>query len=356
MADRVGERPDENGFHLQYPGRVPHHDQPTPEHQPSAHPASRGVRLPGELRVALIALAAALGLLVVAGCSSGGGSGSPTGGDRPVVVAAFYPLAYAAQQVLGDQADVVNLTPPGTEPHDLELTPAQVAQISEADLVLYVPGFMPALDEAIAQQAPETALDVTEGISLLPADHSGPAGAGGATANDPHVWLNPANMTIIGENISKRMTGSSGPAGVDAAAVAKSTTEFTAAMQQLTDEFTAGLATCRSRDLVVSHEAFGYLAQAFNLTQIGISGLSPEAEPSPARVAEVTDLVKSKGITTIYYETLVDPKVARTVAQETGAQTAVLDPIEGLRPGATGDYTSLMRANLATLRAGQGCT
>lgn len=275
------------------------------------------------------------------------------------MVAAFYPLAYAAEQVLGDQADVVNLTPPGTEPHDLELTPAQVAQISEADLVLYVPGFMPALDEAIAQQASDTALDVTTGIDLLPADHTdahGPDAAAGTTASDPHVWLNPANMTVIGKNISDRMTGSGAPAGINAEAVAKSTAAFGAAMQKLTDEYTAGLATCRSRDLVVSHEAFGYLAQAFDLTQIGISGLSPEAEPSPARVAEVADLVKSKGITTIYYETLVDPKVARTVAQETGAQAAVLDPIEGLRPGATGDYTSLMRQNLATLRAGQGCT
>ena len=121
-------------------------------------------------------------------------------------------------------------------------------------------------------------------------------------------------------------------------------------MTDLDAEFAAGLAQCASRDLVVSHEAFGYLADAYDLTQIGISGLSPEAEPSPARMREVADLVRANGVTTIYYETLVDPKVAQTIADETGAQTAVLDPLEGLVEGSTGDYASVMPDNLATLR------
>jgi zinc transport system substrate-binding protein len=126
-------------------------------------------------------------------------------------------------------------------------------------------------------------------------------------------------------------------------------------MAALTSEFRSGLAACRTSTMVVSHDAFGYLAQAFGLTQVGISGLSPEAEPSPARIKDVADIVAKEGVTTIYYETLVDPKVAQTLADETGATAAKLDPLEGLDAGSTGDYSSVMRENLATLITGQGC-
>ena len=127
-------------------------------------------------------------------------------------------------------------------------------------------------------------------------------------------------------------------------------------MAALDKAFETGLADCASRDLVVSHQAFGYLADAYDLTQIGISGLAPEAEPSPARLREVVDLMASNGIDTIYYEPLLGPKIAQTVADETGASVAVLDPLEGLAANATGDYVSVMTDNLATLVAGQGCT
>ena len=186
--------------------------------------------------------------LALAGCQGSGG-----GDGRPTVVAAFYPLAYAAEQIGGDAIDVIDLTPAGAEPHDLELSPQQVAQIAEADLVLYIPGFQPAVDEAVAQQAGDRAVDVTQGIDMIP--------------GDPHVWLDPLNMTII----------------------------------------------------------------------------------------EVAALVRDNGVTTVYYERLVDPKVAETVASEAGAQTAVLDPIEGLPEGYDGDYATLMQDNLVQVRAGQGC-
>ena len=126
-------------------------------------------------------------------------------------------------------------------------------------------------------------------------------------------------------------------------------------MATLTSEFKAGLAACRTNTMVVSHDAFGYLANAFGLNQVGISGLSPEAEPSPARIKDVADIVAKEGVTTIYYETLVDPKVAQTLADETGATAAKLDPLEGLTDGSSGDYASIMRENLATLITGQGC-
>ena len=132
-------------------------------------------------------------------------------------------------------------------------------------------------------------------------------------------------------------------------------TQFATAMTDLSKQFSDALRSCTVKDMVVSHEAFTYLAKAVGLTQVGISGLSPDAEPSPARLAQVAELVKAQGVTTIYYETLVDPKVAKTLADETGATAAVLDPLEGLVPGTTGDYVSIMQSNLKTLQQGQVC-
>ena len=302
--------------------------------------------------------------LVLSAC---GGSPSDAGDSTPGaplrVVAGFYPLAYAAEQVGGDSTEVINLTPPGGEAHDLELSPQQVAEVSEADLILYIPGFQPALDEAIAQGAEGRALNVTEALTLLPAEdhsHEGEAdheeeGDHGheesALDGDPHVWLNPLNMATIGDEIAARLSALS-PEGPFAAGAAALTTSMSA----LNDEWTQGTAECRSRDLVVSHEAFGYLAQQYDFAQIGIAGLSPDAEPSPARIAEVADLVRDRGVTTIYYETLVDPSVAETLAAETGATTAILDPLEGLLEGSTGNYVTVMQSNLAEVRAGQGCS
>jgi zinc transport system substrate-binding protein len=277
------------------------------------------------------------GALLLSGCASDSPD-STAGADGISVITAFYPLEYAATAVGADTITVTSLTPPGAEPHDLELSAAQVADIASADLVVYVRGFQPALDEAIDQQAGDRAIDVTAELELL--------------GDDPHVWLDPKNMATIGQEIANRLV----ELEPDATGVSDAATEFTARMEALDAEYQSALATCASRDLVVSHEAFGYLADAYGLTQVGISGLSPEAEPSPARLREIADLVQQKGITTIYYETLVDPRIAETIADETGAATAVLDPLEGLLPDSTGDYESIMRDNLATLVAGQGCT
>ena len=308
-------------------------------------------------RLALPALALmAVGLLAACGGSATPSDGSTSPSTGPTIVAAFYPLAYAAEQVAGPDATVINLTPPGAEAHDLELTAQQVAQIADADLVLYIPGFQPAVDEAVEQQAGDRALNVTEAIELLPAEEHGDEHAGeedhAALDGDPHVWLNPLNMATIGGEIAARLSSNSSIA----ATAEKGASDLRASMEALNAEWAAGTAACTIRDLVVSHEAFGYLAAAYGFTQMGIAGLSPEAEPSPARLAEVAKFVRDNGITTIYYETLVDPKVAQTVAAETGAATAVLDPLEGLPEGYVGDYVTVMKDNLAQVRAGQGCT
>ena len=324
------------------------------------------------LRPRLILVTGVAAALMISACggspddSAGTTSASASAGTLNVV-AAFYPLAYAAGQVGGDAVTVTNLTPAGAEPHDLELSPQQVAEIAEADLVLYIPGFQPAVDEAVAQQAGDRALDVTQAIALLPAedhageDHAGEDHAGednadedhaDESAGDPHVWLNPLNMTTIGAEIAARLTA------IDPASASGLETNqeaFGAAMTTLNEQWATGTADCTSRDLVVSHEAFGYLAAQYDFTQVGIAGLSPETEPSPARLAEVSTFVRDNGVTTIYYETLVDPRIAETIAAETGATTAVLDPLEGLPVDADGDYVTIMQANLSEVRTGQGC-
>lgn len=306
------------------------------------------------MRPAVVVLAFAL---LAAGCGApGSGSSDPasssgSGSTRPSVVAAFAPLATVASAVGGSAVDVATLTPPGAEPHDLELSAAQVAQISEADLVLYVKGFQPAVDEAIAQHAADHAIDVSAGLTLRAADHGDHGDTHSDTAQgatDPHVWLDPRNMATIGGAVAERLASIAPDAGAAANAQA-----FASAMDALDADYRAGLADCASRTMVVSHEAFGYLADAYGLEQVGISGITPEAEPSPARLAAVADVVRTSGATTIYSETLMDPRVAQTLADEVGVQTAVLDPIEGIPSGST--YEDLMRANLATLITGQRC-
>jgi zinc transport system substrate-binding protein len=303
-------------------------------------------------RPALRALALPVAALLAAcGSSSSTPEGSATTAS---VVAGFYPLEWAAKTVGGDRVTVTSLTAPGAEPHDLELTPQQVAAVSDADLVLYIGEFQPALDDAIAQ-SPGAAVDVAAGLeTLAPEEHSDEEHAGEAEASyDPHVWLDPTNMAAIVATVAQRLS-SLDPAG--ASTYAANASALQDRLTALDEQWEAGTATCTSRDLVVSHEAFGYLAERYGFTQVGISGLSPDPEPSPAKIAEVADFVRANDVSTVYYETLVDPKVAETVAQETGATTAVLDPLEGLAEGSTDDYISVMEKNLQTVKAGQVCS
>ncbi|GIF16173.1 metal ABC transporter substrate-binding protein [Actinoplanes teichomyceticus] len=296
-------------------------------------------------------------LLVAATSVAAAGCGAPadTGGRLPVV-AAFYPLQFVSERVGGDLVRVTNLTKPGAEPHDVELSPRQVARIVDARVAVYLHGFQPAVDEAVAQNAPEQGYDVSTAVGLRHAgeteeeheEHEGHEHG----ATDPHVWLDPTRLATIGDDLARRL------AGLDPAHATDYTARAAALRRQLTDldgEFRAGLATCARRELVTSHTAFGYLAERYHLTQIGITGIDPEAEPSPRRLAEVAAQARAHGTTTIFFETLVSPKVAETIAREAGASTAVLDPLEGLTdPDA--DYFSVMRANLAALTTALGCS
>ncbi|MEO6125943.1 MAG: metal ABC transporter substrate-binding protein [Ilumatobacteraceae bacterium] len=281
------------------------------------------------------------------------GSSGSSGDQSLDIVASFYPLQFVVEQIGGDRVDVSNLTPTGAEPHDLELTGADTAGLQDAQLVVYLGGFSPALDDAIANVSSSNAFDVAD-VARLDLLRAAEQQDGQRDGVDPHFWLDPIRLADVGDAIAAELT-TIDPDG--AATYEQNSASLRTRLEALDEEYNDGLADCASRDLVTSHAAFGYLAQRYRLTQIGVSGLLPEQEPSPGDIADVTEFVREHRVNTIYYETLVDPAVAETVASETGASTAVLDPIEGLSSDSQGtDYLEIMRSNLSNLRSGQGCS
>jgi zinc transport system substrate-binding protein len=270
------------------------------------------------LRAAAVVLSCAL----AAGC--GGGDAG-----RPTIVAGFYPLAWAAEQVATEGYEVVNLTPAGAEPHDLELSPRDVEKVREAELVLYVGGgFQPALEDAVAERD-GPAEDLLSGAS-----------------DDPHVWLDPVRFARSVARISRALgrAESAGP--------------VLAGLRRLDADYRSGLARCERRTIVTTHAAFGQLARRYGLTELSLAGRSPEAEPSPRELEAFTQRVRDAGATTVFSEPLLSDRLAETVAREVGAKVAVLDPVEGLseeRLAAGEDYLSVMRDNLAVLREALGC-
>lgn len=298
-----------------------------------------------------LALLAALPL-VLAGCATSSGADDGT----VDVLASFYPLQFVAEQVGGDRVSVDTLTPPGAEPHDVELSPAQVSRIDGADLVVYLSGFQAAVDDAVAQTSPAHVVDAATEATLRPDEHEDETAEEHDEHEhgdlDPHFWLDPSRMPSVVEDVAATLTEID-PDGADT--FAANAAALTQRFEELDAAYTAGLAQCDSRTFVTSHEAFGYLADRYDLHQVGISGIDPEAEPSPARLAEVSTIVRDEGVTTIFFETLVSPKVAETLADDLGVDTAVLDPIEGLAdPDA--DYFSIAEANLDALRMALSCS
>lgn len=312
-------------------------------------------------------VAVALALLATAGCGDSDGSGTTasSSADRLDVTVGFYPYEFVARQVGGDDVTVTNLTQPGGEPHDLELSPRQVAALQETDLVVYSRGFQPAVDEAVEQSAEDRALDVLTAVDLLTgsdmhADEEEAAHAEGEEesedahvgegSSDPHVWLDPVRLATIAETVARRL----GELAPDRSAdFERRAAALRAELVELDDELRTGLAQCARREIVTSHDAFGYLADAYGLEQVPLSGLSPEDEASPKRLAEVAEYAKGNGVTTIFFEELVSPKVAESLAREVGAKAQALNPLEGLP--SSGDYLTEMRTNLQTLRTALDC-
>jgi zinc transport system substrate-binding protein len=320
------------------------------------------------LPITVLAIAGLTGLTACGGADAGGGGG---GGGKTEIVASFYPVGWLAGKVGGPAAGVQTLTKPGSEPHDLELTARQIADIGKADFTVYIKGVQPAVDDAVGKHAKDKSLDGLGLVKTLPApseeDHGheepgheepghegeGEKDHGHADAeHDPHVWLDPSRMATIATALGGRLAAAD-PS--DAAGYKSRAAAVAGELTALDQAFKDGLKSCERKTIVTAHAAFGYLADRYGLKQVSIAGVDPGSEPSPRRLADLTHEVKESKATTIFTETLVSPKVAETLARSAGVRTAVLDPIEGVKDGDSGDYLSIMRKNLETLKPALGC-
>jgi zinc transport system substrate-binding protein len=303
----------------------------------------------------LLALVAATPFLAACGAVGADDAGTPR------VVASFYPLQYVAERVAGDHAEVEALTTPGQEPHDLELTFKKTVEVAEADVVVYLSGFQPAVDDAVAQGDSEHVVDAAEVADLHPASESEEEHASHAEDEehesgdlDPHFWLDPTRLGTVAEAVEEQLAATDPEHADDYAANLAALQEDLTALD---DELRAGLQDCRIDTVVVSHNAFAYFADRYGLHVESINGMTPDAEPSPAHLAELSDLIESEGITTVFSETLATRELADTLAGDLGLETAVLDPLEGLADADSGeDYLSLMRGNLAVLQEANNCS
>lgn len=295
----------------------------------------------------------ALLALVLGGCSAPQAGDRPAG-ETPTVVAAFYPLEFVSAAVAGEHAEVIGLTQAGVEPHDLELTSGQIQDVLASDLLVFAgEGFQPAVEDLLGQVQGEK-LDVLEGLDLMdgsdePDERGEDEGREGREL-DPHVWLDPIRMADITRSVQQTLATLDPEHALELEANAD---RLVVELEELDREFQRGLGSCSRREIVTSHAAFGYLADRYELEQHAVSGLDPGSEASPRQLQELAEIVRDKGVTTIFFERLVPKDLAETLARETGTTTAALDPIE-TRPQ-DGDYLSAMRTNLAELRRALDC-
>lgn len=288
-----------------------------------------------------LSLAAAL---LLAGCAQ------PADEPPADVLASFYPLAYLAEGIAGPDLRVGTLVPPGVEPHEYEPTPQDVKRAHEARVLLVQGARFESWVQTVAADAPRTRLVVaTSGLDL----RTGPEGSG--TAQDPHTWLDP----LLFANMSRTVETALAEAFPERAEALHARAEaLRADLARLDADFSQGLASCGTRVFITTHAAFGYLAARYNLTMVSLSGLDPEAEPDTGAIRGAVEAAREHNVTTIYFEELVSPRVAETVAREVGATTRVLSPVEGLLPSEAAQgasYETKMRENLASLREGLRC-
>ncbi|MFJ4618149.1 metal ABC transporter substrate-binding protein [Streptomyces sp. NPDC088812] len=306
-----------------------------------------------------VAAATVLGLTALTACS--GESAAAGNTDTFDVVASFYPMAFLAEQIGGDHVKVSTLTEPGQEPHDLEISAKQRVTVEEADAVLYLKGLQSSVDDTVAQSGVKTKIDAAELTTLE--EHGTEVGGheeeeeeghdheaeGGL---DPHVWLDPVKYAEVAEGVGAAFEKADPDHAAD---YEKNTAALVTKLNALNTKFETGLANTGTKVFITTHAAFGYLAERYGLTEEAISGLDPESEPSAARVKELQTMAKADGVTTVFYETLVSDKTAKTLAKDAGLKTDVLDPIEGITDASRGDdYFAVQEANLTALQTALG--
>lgn len=329
-----------------------------------------------------VAGAVVLGLTALSACSTSDAADGGNG-DKLKVTASFYPMQFLTERIGGEHVAVTSLTKPGVEPHDLELTPRQIGSISESDYVLYLKGIQPAVDDAIKQSGVKNTVDAATLTTLENhgsevsghdhghegdehADEHGHEGEeaheehsegdghnhgeeGGA---DPHIWLDPVKYAEVAKGVGKSLEKADPDHAAD---YKKNTDALVAELGELDTAYETGLKNTSTKTFITTHSAFGYLAERYGLTQQGIAGIDPEAEPSPARIQEIHTIAEKEKATTVFFETLASDRTAKTLAKDTGLKTGVLDPLEGITKKSQGaDYIEVMESNLAALQKALG--
>ncbi|MEU6919856.1 metal ABC transporter substrate-binding protein [Streptomyces sp. NPDC046631] len=306
---------------------------------------------------AAVAGAAVLGLTALTACSSSDAADRKNG-DKLDVVASFYPMQFLAEQIGGKHVSVTTLTKPGVEPHDLELSPRQIGGLTDADFILYLKGIQPAVDDAIGQSGAKHVVDAAKLTALE--DHGTETGADehghehhdGEAGADPHIWLDPVKYAEVAKGVGKALEKSDPDHAAD---YRKNTDALVTKLDGLNTAYENGLKNTATKTFITTHSAFGYLAERYGLTQEGIAGVDPEAEPSPARLSEIHAIAEKNKVTTVFFETLASDRTAKTVAKDTGLKTGVLDPLEGITDESKGtDYIEVMQSNLAALEKALG--
>ncbi|MFB7606400.1 metal ABC transporter substrate-binding protein [Streptomyces gardneri] len=324
--------------------------------------------------------AVALGLVSLSACAGTSDAADKGSSGKLDVVASFYPMQYLAEQIGGGHVAVNTLTKPGVEPHDLELKPRQIGELGEADVILYLKGIQPAVDDAIAQAGVKNTVDAAtltkleahgdevghehhEGESAEEhaahgdehgAEEAGHEGHDHATeaGTDPHIWLDPVKYAEVAKGVGAALKKADPAHSAD---YAKNTDALVKKLGDLDSAFETGLKNTTTKTFITTHSAFGYLAERYGLEQEGITGIDPESEPSPARIKELQDIAKKDKVSTVFFETLASDKTAKTLAGDTGLTTDVLDPLEGITDKSQGDdYIEVMQSNLAALKKALG--
>ncbi|MFI9031193.1 metal ABC transporter substrate-binding protein [Streptomyces sp. NPDC053560] len=315
------------------------------------------------ISTAALAGSAVLGLLAVSACSATSGAAGKEDG-KLAVTASFYPMQYLAEEIGGEHVSVTSLTAPGTEPHDLELSPKQTAQLGESDAVVYLKGVQPAVDEAVKQSGVKHTADAASFTTLESHgaevgghghghEEHGHEGHGDESGLDPHIWLDPVKYAEAAKGVGKTLAAADPKHKAD---YEKNTAALVKQLDKLNQEYKDGLKNRKSDTFITTHAAFGYLAERYGLTEEAISGLDPEAtDVSGSRVKELQGLAKEHDVHTVFFETLTSPDMAKTLAKDVHAKTDVLDPIEGITKKSRGDdYLAVMESNLKALQKALG--
>ncbi|MEU6115271.1 metal ABC transporter substrate-binding protein [Streptomyces sp. NPDC047117] len=318
------------------------------------------------ISTAALAGSAVLGLLAVSACSATSGAAGKEDG-KLAVTASFYPMQFLAEKIGGEHVSVTSLTAPGTEPHDLELSPKQTAQLGESDAVVYLKGVQPAVDEAVKQSGVQHTADAASFTKLE--QHGSEVGGheehgheehgheghdhGDESGLDPHIWLDPVKYAEAAKGVGKTLAAADPKHKAD---YEKNTAALVKQLDKLNQEYKDGLKNRKSDTFITTHAAFGYLAERYGLTEEAISGLDPEAtDVSGSRVKELQGLAKEHDVHTVFFETLTSPDMAKTLANDVHAKTDVLDPIEGITKKSRGDdYLAVMESNLKALQKALG--